>query len=546
MTATAATDFTFVEWQLDGISFDTSPEINFTPNADEANFVAIFSYTPNYDPDSPDEPGDIGPMIRHHVEVSINDTEAGTVSGGGTYDYNQSVSISTSKNFGYRFVHWLLDGQVYSTQTSFNYTVGQQDVSFHAVYEYIGSYVVTLVAEPADGGTFNQTSGTAYETGSSYSVTTRPTTDQVFKGWYIDGKQVGSSLTYTLTALTQDVTLTAKFVYDPGSPKEPGDFVDVKLTCLPEGAGTTTPSGYTFMEVGSTFALNASPNEGYTFMGWYRGNTLLSSEAEYIHSVSIDDKQLVARFTPTVPILGDVNADMLTTIGDEAMLISVLNGGEDLFALSDVDGDGTVSTSDVEVVKQIILGLPITVQSVSITPTAANVTKGLTYSLSAQLYPSFANDLSLTWSSADESIASVSAEGIVTGIEGGSTTITATAGNGLSASCAITVITAVYYEDWTSTNAGKSSSTSSHTYTIEHTAGQTLSFDWTVSSESSYDFLIVTLDGTQVLKQSGVLSGTYTKTFTTNSTSTLVVSYKKDGSVNKNDDKATIKNMKLE
>ena len=105
-----------------------------------------------------------------------------------------------------------------------------------------------------------------------------------------------------------------------------------------------------------------------------------------------------------------------------------------------------------------------------------------------------------------------------------------------------TIASAATYDDWTSTNKSHST-TSSKTYTIEANEGEGLSFDWIVSSEASYDKLIVTIDGTEVLNKSGNYSGTYSYTFTSSGSHTLVVKYTKDGSVSSGDDYGKIYNI---
>ena len=100
------------------------------------------------------------------------------------------------------------------------------------------------------------------------------------------------------------------------------------------------------------------------------------------------------------------------------------------------------------------------------------------------------------------------------------------------------------FDTWTSTN--KNNSTTSQTsYTLNVEAGNILKFDWSVSSESNYDWLIITLDGTEIVKKSGIFSGNYEKTFTTAGVHTLLVKYTKDGSVNKDNDEGKIYNITL-
>ncbi len=97
------------------------------------------------------------------------------------------------------------------------------------------------------------------------------------------------------------------------------------------------------------------------------------------------------------------------------------------------------------------------------------------------------------------------------------------------------------FVDWTSANKSHSS-TSSETYTFTAKDGAVLSFNWWVSSESSYDKLIVTLDGTTILEKSGNLSGNYSNAISQGE-HTLVVKYTKDGSNSSGSDQAKVSNI---
>ena len=97
------------------------------------------------------------------------------------------------------------------------------------------------------------------------------------------------------------------------------------------------------------------------------------------------------------------------------------------------------------------------------------------------------------------------------------------------------------FADWTSTNKADSS-TSSETYTFTAKDGVVLSFDWWVSSESGYDKLIVTLDGSTILEKSGNLSGTYSNAVSQGE-HTLIVKYTKDSSQSSGSDQAKVSNI---
>ncbi len=82
----------------------------------------------------------------------------------------------------------------------------------------------------------------------------------------------------------------------------------------------------------------------------------------------------------------------------------------------------------------------IAVESISISNTELLLREGHTAELIAIVRPSDATDKSVTWVSADESIATVDQNGNVTAVKEGVTTITATSANGMTAVCVVTVI----------------------------------------------------------------------------------------------------------
>ena len=78
------------------------------------------------------------------------------------------------------------------------------------------------------------------------------------------------------------------------------------------------------------------------------------------------------------------------------------------------------------------------VKSVELSATEAELTIGGTMTLTATVLPEDATDKTVTWTSSDETVATVDAEGNVTAVAPGQVEITATS-NGISAVCALTV-----------------------------------------------------------------------------------------------------------
>ena len=83
--------------------------------------------------------------------------------------------------------------------------------------------------------------------------------------------------------------------------------------------------------------------------------------------------------------------------------------------------------------------LPIDETSVSIDPTKLDVYYDETGTVTATVEPSNATYKTVTWASADETIATIDETGKVKGTGLGTTTITATTKNGLTATCTVTV-----------------------------------------------------------------------------------------------------------
>ncbi len=101
------------------------------------------------------------------------------------------------------------------------------------------------------------------------------------------------------------------------------------------------------------------------------------------------------------------------------------------------------------------------------------------------------------------------------------------------------------FPGYLSNNQNVSSSTATSTFTITTgTEAGTLSFNYTVSSESNYDKLTITVNGTTIANAiSGEQSKTYSVSATANTTYTIVATYKKDGSGDKGTDTAAITNL---
>jgi hypothetical protein len=87
-----------------------------------------------------------------------------------------------------------------------------------------------------------------------------------------------------------------------------------------------------------------------------------------------------------------------------------------------------------------VVSTEIPVESVTVTGDASTLTVGESISLIATVSPSDATDKTVTWTSSDTSVATVTEDGVVTCVKPGSAIITAASSNGKTSSQTITVI----------------------------------------------------------------------------------------------------------
>lgn len=149
------------------------------------------------------------------------------------------------------------------------------------------------------------------------------------------------------------------------------------------------------------------------------------------------DERLVASFTPTdTPNKGHTWSSSAPDIAmvDETGMVTGVGLGESIITVTALDGRKTAKCN-VTVTDKII-----NVTGVALSETDETLVAGETLQLEAIVQPSTATDKSVSWSSADNKIASVDGNGIVTAISEGKTTIKATTNDGdKTASCKITV-----------------------------------------------------------------------------------------------------------
>ena len=188
----------------------------------------------------------------------------------------------------------------------------QQTVNVHTYDKEQDTYVLSgnggsvniaytqLTTTVNDGYTTTNTDVTTQGTyttlyNTSVTLTATANTNYAFLGWYEGENRVGSDATYTYTATTAK-NITARF-HVPFT-----QYFDVQTEISGQYTSSTTGGTATItynntttnltdqlltisnMEQGTMVTLNATPNNGYRFVGWYNGGgTLDSSNPKYTY-----------------------------------------------------------------------------------------------------------------------------------------------------------------------------------------------------------------------------------------------------------------------
>lgn len=239
--ANKASNFTFVEWTLDGEVVSTNYRYQYTMPAKNVTLIAHYRYTPN-SPTEPNEPDIPAKPVYSNLWLSAQPSGGGSfnISSGSNYEVGTSVRLTATAASNFTFVNWTQDGEVVSESRSFNYVMleGADANRLVANFTYTpGSpgepsepapkkiyHRVYLMADPVGGGNFNTESGNQFEEGSQQTFRAYNNEWYTFQNWTVNDEVVSTNSNYTLTIPTEDVTLVAHYSYNynPGNPGEPG------------------------------------------------------------------------------------------------------------------------------------------------------------------------------------------------------------------------------------------------------------------------------------------------------------------------------------
>ncbi len=308
-----------------------------------------------------------------------------------------------------------------------------------------------------------------------------------------------------LNLLAEDRFYIEDFNISPGETKQVSIMLDNDIEYTALQADIMLPDGLTVAMEDDEYIFGLTERKTRTHTV---SSNLLSSGAIRI---------LIASPRKTV-FTGNSGALVTFDIIADANLV-----GPKVITLNNVIASETSSTTHALPVTACSVTVVKSAESLELDKTAAEITEGETLQLAATVLPEDATDQTVTWTSSNDGVATVDANGLVTAVAPGTATITATTNDGsnLTAACAVTVKPAVVL----------ATSVTLNETTAEVTIGETLQLTATVAPEnasnptvtwSSSDDAIATVDANGLV--TAVAAGTAIITASTNDGSNLTAS----------------------
>ena len=268
VTASANAGYTFANWTENGTVVSTNRTYTFTVTGNRT-LVANFN------------------QQTYTITATADPTTGGTVSGGGTFNYGQSCTLTATPATGHNFINWTKNGQQVSTNTNYTFTVTES--ATYVAHFQIQTFMVTLTANPAGGGVL--TGGGTYNYGQNVQIHATPNPGYDFVNWMENGEVVTTSPNYFI-----DVYSNCSFVanFEPQS-------VEIKLSVDPLEGGVAEGEGtYNY---GEAVTVTVETFEDYAFLNWTENGEVVSEERTYTFTAT-ESRTLVANLLHTEGLNG--------------------------------------------------------------------------------------------------------------------------------------------------------------------------------------------------------------------------------------------------
>jgi len=287
LKATVKPGYNFEGWFINDICVCEELMYSFTTKNENIELEARWSY--------------------YTITVESNSDEYGNA---GTYTKKNRDKISVGENVtltatvadGYNFDGWYIDGICVCAELTYRFVMENEDKVINAKYSYY-----TLTTDGCmnkwsyksrledDAGTYTKYNEKKISDGEEVTLVATLGDGYTFKGWYIRNVCVSTDLEYTYTMTRQNVVLEARYTYYTLIVEAYLDHGNY-YSGFEANMGSYTKYDEEKIRVGETVTLVATEKEGYEFVGWKHGNTIVSEESTYTFEMVEKDDTYKAIF----------------------------------------------------------------------------------------------------------------------------------------------------------------------------------------------------------------------------------------------------------
>ena len=251
-------------------------------------------------------------LLTNHTIFGTCNSQQGSVTGSGTYQYGTIATLTALPNEGYVFTQWS-DGNKDNPR---KVTV-TTDATYTAEFTS-QTYTITATCDSKQG---QITGGGTYTVGQEVYLTALPNEGYVFTQWSDGNKDNLRNVT-----VTADATYTAEFT---------SQTYTITATCDSKQGQVTGGGTYT---VGREVYLTATPNIGYAFTQWSDGNkdnprkVTVTADAIYTAEFALQIYMITATCDNQQ---GQVTGGGVYLYGSEVTITAIPNKGYEFVRWSD-------------------------------------------------------------------------------------------------------------------------------------------------------------------------------------------------------------------
>ncbi|HPE18970.1 MAG TPA: M14 family zinc carboxypeptidase [Tenuifilaceae bacterium] len=223
--------------------------------------------------------------IEYTIGATPNNESYGSVTGAGSYEHGETVSLTATPAQYYHFVRWTEDDVQVSTNPTISFTA-TENRTLVAVFDI---EVFTISAAPNNPNFGEVTGAGDYSNGETVTLEATPNTHYHFVNWTESAIEVSANSTYSFTT-EQDRSLVANFANDTYT-----------ITASTVGNGSISPSGEIVVNYNEDLTFTITPDGGNYIQNVKVDGVSVGSVNTYTFTNVAANHSIVATFTDVEP-----------------------------------------------------------------------------------------------------------------------------------------------------------------------------------------------------------------------------------------------------